>query len=512
MENKTKIIRKRVLEILIGLVILALAGYNFWIYSQKEQTKNGALQVVLAEEAKNLNPFTYDPAARTRLINIYEGLVGFNEDMSIVPMLTKSWGNIDDLTWEFKLRSEVQFHNGSQLQAQDVQRSIIFAKENDISEIKSLLSSIQAVEIEDSSTLIIKTYEPDPLLLNKLVAVFILPADYLDNPQMLENPVGTGPYKLEKWQKGEKMQLAAFADYWNESRRPFWAKAEIVVKSDKFERQRDFLEGKIDLLAAVPQSVVALAKDKKEFQMLTRSKLETKFLVFGFQTKSPFRDKRLRQAVSLGLNRDQIAQMGGGFTATASQFVGVNVYGFNPDIEQPKQNIEEAKQLLSELSGRTNVTLDIENNLQTLAQSIQYQLEQIGVRVSINSLDSTALLEKIEKGESYFYFMGWNSEIGDASDFFQYCVHSPVKKGDRQYGSLNGSQYRNQEVDRLIEQSFATLDRTARRDILEQINKIITVDDIIGVPLMEEQNVYLAKTNRQFTPRQDGYLYLADVK
>ncbi|MBU1152238.1 hypothetical protein KJ632_05460, partial [Patescibacteria group bacterium] len=131
------------------------------------------LRLVLPEDLVSVEPTLADPATRQRLLNVYESMVKLDGDLNPTPALAVNWGLIDDLTWEFRLRPNVKFHDGSFLDSRDVEASLERAMYFEKSEIAGFLNTIKNVEVFSDTILRIETYEPDPLLLQRIAMVLV---------------------------------------------------------------------------------------------------------------------------------------------------------------------------------------------------------------------------------------------------------------------------------------------------------------------------------------------------
>ncbi len=171
---------------------------NFIFKSDIESSnKITDLRIIYPQYNPSLEPTLADPTTRQSLVNIYEPLIEPDTYLNLTPCLALSYGLIDDYTWEFILRPDVKFQDGSDFEANDVIASIKRAQTYSSSELVTLIDSIEEMKKIDDYTLRIKTKTPDPLLLHKLSSVLIVPSEY-ENKEILE-PVGTGPYEFDSF-------------------------------------------------------------------------------------------------------------------------------------------------------------------------------------------------------------------------------------------------------------------------------------------------------------------------
>ncbi|KKR24194.1 MAG: family 5 extracellular solute-binding protein, peptide/nickel transport system substrate-binding protein, partial [Candidatus Peregrinibacteria bacterium GW2011_GWE2_39_6] len=206
-ETKTKKPKLNLSENLIislvglALILIAVTAYYFFekptidnssLYNAAQPLKE-ELTIAYDQPLLTYEAATFDSTSRSYLANTYEALVSFDRNFKIRPALALSWGMINDTTWQFKLRPDLTFHDQSSFEASDVIASFKRAKSNPLSETQNLVTSIKEVKAVDDLTILIITKNPDPILLNKLTAIYIIPAE---SPDHLETPIGTGPYSF----------------------------------------------------------------------------------------------------------------------------------------------------------------------------------------------------------------------------------------------------------------------------------------------------------------------------
>jgi len=464
------------------------------------------LTIGYAQAPQSLNPTLFDSVTRSRLVNVYEGLVRTDKNLKIEPAVAISWGLIDPTTWEFKLRPHVKFHNGLEVHVDDVVASIEQARNGDGSQLTNLLNSITDVKAVDDSTLRITTKTPDPLLLNKLALTFIFPKDY----STFDQPIGTGPYQFVSMDNSNQLTLKRFDGYWGNE--PYYAQVVVKTIADRDDRIDALKKNSIDFLADVPpSSAQGLASDS--IGLKTIPSLQVNFLMMNVN-QGLFAQKPLREATSYALDRQQFVDIAGGYAHAVDQFVSSGVFGFDPTIKGYDFNMDKAKgdadPIVSQSFDQLNVTLDYAEGNDVIAQYIQQQLKQLGIDVILNPLSGDAFQQKLQSGSSEMYFLGWRSELGDANDFLQSVVHSRDESGLS--GEFNGTNYSNKDVDNLIDQSQKDLNVKTRLKSMQDAMKTLVEDDIVGVPLFETQTLFAYKNTLQFEPRVDGYVYAAEIQ
>ena len=201
------------------------------------------LHIALPAEPVALDPHLYlDLVGVSILSNIYEGLVGFDAEMSLRPALASSWESPDDLTWVFRLREDVFFHDGRRLTARDVLASFDRVRNHPQSQQESILVAVDSWRAQDPETVEVRTRLPYPILLNKLAQVMIVPAD---SPDLITTPVGTGPFRFVTRRPGA-IELAPHDGHWRGP--PVAPAVTFHLEPDAEVRVSGLLEGRFDLI------------------------------------------------------------------------------------------------------------------------------------------------------------------------------------------------------------------------------------------------------------------------
>lgn len=509
---------KYILKALFYLILLALMGflivYLFFqeefrdfrkaylgdvmpITSEDENVSDLTLKIAYTSSYDSLDPIISNPNSRSRTLNIYESLVKTDRDLQFEPGLALSWGRFDDTTWEFKLRPGVLFHDGSTFDADDVISSFNRAIKLPQSDLKDKLNTIENIEKKDDLTIVISTSEPDPILINRISSVLISPKGRAN----FENPIGTGPYKYSA-KKENEIALERFNDYWGNA--PFYKTVLLQTIPNRFSRIDAIKNGEVNILANVPPTFANELEQQDSVSIISVPSLEVNFLVFDFKSDL-LEDERIREAISIAFNKEAFVEFSNGYATPSTQFVSNGVFGFNPDIEPKEQNVEKAKSLVREYDPfmRPSISIDMVLGAEAVGEFIKSQLNDIGITASINYITFENLRKNIFNKESQMYLLGWRSEMGDASEFLENAVHSE--------GNFNGGSFSSKKVDQLIELGINNLDDSERLEQFQTIMRIITEEEIIGVPLFETEIIYGVRVGTHFHPRLDGFILASEV-
>lgn len=453
------------------------------------------LRVIFPNEPVALDPRDGDPSARQRLVNIYQPLVKFDTFYNLRPCLALSWGMIDDYTWEFNLRPDVVFHDGSKFDAYDVDSTLIRTHDLKASPYSSFIDSFESFEIVDDLTIRITTKYPDPLMLQKLALLLI----YSDEAEDLSYPIGTGSYKFGAYEDSV-MTLEKFDDYWGEE--AVFETVDLITIPNKSDRVNAFLRGDAEMLAFVSYDAVQIVQDFG-FKIATIPTLEVQLVIYNFASDY-FSNIDNRQLVSYIIDQNSLVEQIGGYARPINQFVSNGIFGFDPGISTHVFDMEKAEVLAiqTDLQGKT-LQLHLPLGLDILGEHIRENLADIGVNVIVSYLEIMDFIDSIDNGKADFYFMGFKSELGDSSEILETTLHSE--------GEYNTFSYENLNLDYLVDTASEELDPGKRQKSLQEAMRVVIEDDVVGVPLFEYETVYSFVNLIDFTPRIDGLIYFDEI-
>ncbi|MCX6807841.1 MAG: ABC transporter substrate-binding protein [Patescibacteria group bacterium] len=467
------------------------------IFSGCQETQDTKiLRVGLTNSVTSISPFSNEENSRNHLINLYEGLVRFDRNLQPEAALADAWGNIDQNTWEFHLR-KAYFTDGSEMSGQDIINSFNLFKKYYPS--SALTNNIKAIFInkKDAKKIIIQTLHPEPTLLRQLTKVFIV------KNIGEEKWLGTGAFQLDSLDE-TKLTLKKNPKWWGSG--TSLETVEFLGIPEKRHRARMIEDGEIDILAEVPPDI----RNNPDPNILLKSlpKLSVTFLGFNLSEKINEEENRLaelivRKAISLAINRANLTNQLRitVYAQPSSQFAGVNVFGFNSDINIPKTDSKEARILLN--GDKFYLNLDFVSSMKKLAENIQLQLAKIGIVVKLNALTPEELTLKLQSGKSQMVIASWLADSGDAGTFFEKMIATN--------GSENYFKIANQGFDEKIAGEATLIEPMERLPILQNLMRDVVENEIIGVPLFEEEKVYAIRPNVQFVPRQDEAIFAPEV-
>ncbi len=464
---------------LLGLLIAALAAGFFtkdlWL------NPNRTLVIAMNADAAGLSGESADLQSVTRTANLYQGLVGFDRNLRVIPLLAASWANVSPTEWHFRLRKDVLFHDGSAFGANDVLKNF-----DSLKNTHPLKTTVASMQMQSEGTLVIRTQKPDPLLLSKLTGF------YIKKP----GNVGTGPYKVREWVQGDRLSLAAFADYWG--RKPKYPNADYVVLKSREERTGAFASGRIDILGAVPKEEIAgLERDR----LRESYGLEVGFLLFDLSDPL-LKNRTWRQSIADRIDPARMEEIGNHFVRQTAEFVAPGVFGYNPEIPLRQYDPKKANVPLF-LDRRERLALAFPESYRVLGEYLGEVLRKAGFSVLLNANSAEGILDTARKNASPLLLLGWQAEDGDAQGFLEAFAHSG--------GEFNRGRYQNPEADRLIEAARSEMNPEKRLKTLQTVMRLLH-DDLIGVPLFEPSRLYAVKKGVTWGPRLDGQVLAAEVR
>jgi len=498
--------------------------------------------------ATGIDTTTLDPHAANLLgsarltSSVYESLVARDQDFRIVPGLAASWTQPDLLTWRFKLRPGVKFHDGTPFTADDV----VFSVERTMHPLSQLKASIEGVEKAvrvDDLTVDLKMKEPNPVLLNHLFQLRVMsrvwaekhkvttPQNYKDKEDTFaaRNTNGTGPFMVTLRQPDVKTVLVANPLWWNRASPERGNLKEIVWTpiTSNGTRMAALVSGEIDFVIDPPVQDIERLKSVAQIKIAEGREGRVTFIGFdvfrdelqyGSKGKNPFKDLRVRQAVAhaidVNLIRDKIYR---GLTNPTFSIVAPNVGGYAKDVDvRPKLDRERAKKLLAE-AGYANgfdVTIDCGNQAPAsdACQALAPMLAQVGIRATPALTPAANFFPKLQRMDTSMFVYGWGAVTYDALYVLQSLLYTRKDDG-ASAGDNNIGRYANPEFDRLVDRMRVETDLKKRDAIIREALAIVAKDMPI-VPLHQTIVPWamLKNVEARFAPNNIPYFFRFSVK
>ena len=476
-------------------------------------------------DSLTLDPHAQNEGPTTALAHqMSEPLVMRDMTGAMVPALATSWGpSADDPNvWVFNLREGVTFHDGATFDSEDVVFSLNRAMSED-SDFKELLASVVEVRAPDAMTVEIVTNGPNPIMANNLTNMFMMDKDWAEANNAVKvqdveggedtfaakNVNGTGPYKLVSREPDVKTVLTAYDGYWGKGEFPLEV-TEIIYTpiQNPPTRIQALLAGDVDFIQDVP--VQDLERVGATDGLDVRTAPQNRVIFFGMNMgdadlasdnvdgANPLADLRVRQAMSMAINRDAIKQVVmRGQSAPAGMISPPFVNGWNAEMDASSAtDVEKAKALMAEAGygDGFSIRLDCPNdryiNDEAICTAAVGMLGQIGVQVNLNAQPKAQHFPLISNLETDFYMLGWGVPTYDSEYIFNFLVHGRGEK----YGSWNGTRFTDDSVNEKIV-SLASMTDLPKRDAT--INEIwqVVQDEQLYIPIHHQVLNWGMKSN-----------------
>jgi peptide/nickel transport system substrate-binding protein len=398
------------------------------------------------------------------------------------PSLATSWRNLDDTTWEVKLRQGVKFHDGSPFTARDVKATFDRVLNPELKlTARGNHAKIKSVEVVDDYTVRFKTDGPYPLFVERLTAQVMQSGKVIKekgHEWMQENPVGTGPYKLVKWNKKQDHLLVRNDDYWGA--KPAFKYVRVRIIPEQATQIAELISGGVDVIKAVPPDQMDVINKSGGARTSTSPILRTAFLQFdqaGRTGKNPFQDRRVRQAANLATDIDAIIKhVLNGLGDRTATTINPMAFGFDPSVKPYRPDPPAAKKLLAEAGYPNGVEVGflqtapiVEPALPQTSEAITADLAKIGLRTRkryVGEIGPFVNQVRDGKAEPMFEWSWGYYSVFDAD-----AILYDVMKCGEPY-----SYYCNKELDDLILQGRSTLDAKRRTEIYAKAQRLLLDD------------------------------------
>jgi peptide/nickel transport system substrate-binding protein len=428
--------------------------------------EGGELIYGLTTEPDHLDPYQATTAdTRQILFNIFEGLVKPDRNGDLQPAVAESLPEIsaDALTYTFKVRSGIKFHNGNAVTADDVKYSLETAAATKIAG----LANINTIDALDASTVKITLKEPDTDFLPYLT-VAIVPKDYTDQNN---HPIGTGPFAFESFTPQQSLVLNKNPEYWQKGL-PHLDKVTFQLKSDTNALLLDLQSGSVDG-ASVDNNAAQQVGDQYNINQSNSNAVQQLNLNNAVK---PFDDVRVRQAISYAVDPDEIintVNYGKGTRVGTPVIPGLKSYFDSSLTNAYPKDIEKAKQLLSE-AGYANglsFTITVPSNYVVhvnTAQVIIQQLAAIGITADIKQVDWATWISQVYTNRDYeaTIISVDGANLSPKSFLARYVSTA----------SNNFFNYKSAEFDALYDKAVKESDTAKRIELFKQAQQVISKD------------------------------------
>jgi peptide/nickel transport system substrate-binding protein len=488
------------------------------------------LRIGLSTEPSSLDPDYHNVTPNNQIAySIFNTLIQQDETQKLTPSLAESWRNLDDTTWEFKLRKGVKFHDGSPFTAVDVVFSL--ARPAKVPNSPSLFTlftrSVAEVKVIDDHTVHFITKSPTPLLPNDLSRVAIMSSKAAkpdvaegittDALNRGEGLIGTGPYRFVEWTRGNRLVLEANPNYWGG--KPKWERVIYRPMSNDAARVAALLANDVDMIENPPPADIKRLRSNTDVKIseVLSNRLIYLALDVGSPTagipdadgKNPLQDRRVRKALSLAINREAItSRIVEGLAKPAGDLLPYPMFGARREAQPDPYNPDAAKKLLAE-AGYPNgfsITIGSPNNRyindSEVAQAIASQWTRVGVKSRVDAVPSTVFFKNRDAFAYSAALVGWAAGTGEMSNPLRSLIATVNR--EKGFGTANKSRYSNPALDALIEEALRTVNDKSRETLLQRGSQMALEDQAI-VPLHFEITSWALRKGFSYKARADQY-------
>ncbi|MEW6322417.1 MAG: ABC transporter substrate-binding protein [Acidobacteriota bacterium] len=451
-------------------------------------------------DATTLDPHnTTDTESDQVTMMVFETLIGFDDQMQIVPRLAEQWSVAEDgVTWTFRLRRGITFHDGAPFDAEAVRAN--FARVLDpVARHKRLplFSMIDRVDVVDAHTVKIVTRFPfgafEPTMAHVSAAIVsptVAARAGMDFGKTAEATSGTGPYRVVSWKKDQEIVLERFDGYWGEKGRT----RRIIYRPipEAAARVLALEAGDVDVISRIPSNDITRLETLPSIRVSKTPSVGAQQFRFNL-TKKPFTDRRVRQAISYAINRRAIVDnLVGAFARPATGALTSIMRGY-ANLGEIPYDPERARRLLAEAGYPNGFKTRIATTPRypmgvELAEAVAADLRNVGIDAAIDVYDWGTMVGfwqglPPEKNPQEIFIMGAGASTADA-DWGLRPIFQTAPTNENNYGY-----YSNAEFDRVIEAAMRETDADRRQALYRRAQEIVYLEDPGAIWLYE--NLYI---------------------
>jgi len=504
-----------ILFIVVSLLLIGSMG----VFAQDSQ-----VSVAVEAPPRTMNPHGSDADSNLSIMsNMFEGLLQRNTKGELMPALATNWERVDRFTWRFELRKGVKFHNGNDFTWEDVQYTFAERLENpEVSEFISFGSSIESVSTVDGNEWVIDIVTKDsiPYFDQNMHQVFIVDKESTmerSQGEMGTEPIGTGPYVFDEWVKGSYLKMSANEEYWDDV--PEVKQAEIRPVTEASTRLATISSGEVDILQGIPVTMYEAVENNSDLQVIARPSRRAIYLGLSNEDKMPTSDVRVRQAMYMAINEEElIDKVMFGHATPAAQIPDPPTAGYSEKIERLPYNPKRAKELL-EAAGYGDgfsITLTAPNDRyvqdEQIAATVASYLSKVGIDVEVDAKPKSVYFEEVMNNELDFYLIGWFDGTFDFGRSYSKLLHTIDEETG--YGTFNGARYSDQVADQIYEASKKVIDPAIRASLLEDLNRLaMGRENVAVIPLHYQEDTYAINkgSSVHFVPRPDTWIVFKEM-
>lgn len=469
----------------LGAVLLSANAQDGQTMSDEQH-----LHVALNGLPRSLSPIRDTATFAYTVYNLlYEPLVRASNVGELEGALAVSWEPIDNVTWQFKLREGVVFHNGEPFDAEAAKYTIEMNLDpNTTSAFYGRVNSIVDVQVVDEYTLNLITETPNAYLPANLTVVYMVAPAYWETAgeeAFAEAPAGTGPFKFEDWERDNFLRLVANDEY--HSGRPKLDAVTLYHVPETSTRVARLEAGEVHVAYALPAEQVNRLEGRFIIDSVMLGQNTTVNLMRVPAQAEELRDKRVRQAINYAVDKEVLVDvLLMGYGRPLGQMVGPDAFGFNPEVQPYPYDPERARELLAEAGYPDGFTVKFYGTDgryprdREITLAIAGQLADVGITAEVEILESGTWTEMYQAATlGHMWMSGWQwLPPMDAAFAYQHFHSDSVRVI-----------WSNPEFDRLFDAQATTLDRDERLSLLHELAELFH-DEAPQLMLMQPAGVF----------------------
>jgi peptide/nickel transport system substrate-binding protein len=465
-----------------------------------------ALVINLVAEPATLDPhLEWNPDSYFVYRNIFDNMLTRDDEGKIAPQVATAWRQIDPKTVEFDLRTDIKFHDGSALTADDVVYSV---KRITDPAFKSpqlgQFNKITGAEAIGPAKVRLVTDGPYPVLYAQLVKLSIVPKAHVEKvggEQFNQNPLGSGPYKFASIQRGVKVTLARNDAYWGA--KGAFSTVEFHAVSDTATRVANLRSGRADLIVTITSDQAAELKSDARAKVLSVQSERVAYFMLNALT-GPTSDLRVRQAIAHAIDKNAIVTaLLGGFDKVSNVIASPAHVGYAEGFTGYAYDPAKARALLAQAgdAAKAEMTLFTSPTFdQRIVTAIQQMLADVGLKVKITSTDFPNWLKRAQSAPTEFgemTFSRWSCGCQDADGIMFPLLHS----------SSQWAKSKDPRMDQALDAARSALDAAQRVQYYKTVSQIVE-ETVPLVPLYQVGILYGARKELRWTPTPNESLFL----
>ncbi len=509
---------------------------SLWLGAALAAGSPGASAQTLHWAAQN-DILTLDPHSQNHattnaiLMHAYEGLTRYGPTYDIEPALATRWTYLSPTQVRFDLRKGVKWQDGTPFTADDVVFSFNRIRQPQ-GTMQIYVTGISEIRKIDDNTIDMILAGPNPILLRNIIDFRIMSKAWCEKNRSTSvqdykakeenyasrNVMGTGSYRILSWQPEQRIMMARNDGWWDREH----AKGNVAqvvytpIKSDA-TRVAALLSGDVDLLTDVPTQDLDRLREDKKLKVIDGTEVRTIFLApdigspelkySNVKGKNPFADKRVRQALSMAIDREAIKRnVMRGMSVPAGVIVAPGVNGNTKEVDvATKADPTAAKKLLADAGypDGFEVRLNCPNNRyvndEKICQAVAAMWARVGVKVNLVAENMATFIQKVQNFDSSVYMLGWGVATYDAQYSLQSLVRTRTSGAD---GNFNFSRISDPVVDRLTDAMKAETDVAKRNEMIKEA-LVRTRDEVLLIPLHHQIRPWVMKAGISTVYRSD---------